>query len=389
MTSSLIGSDTELVARAVGIARAVAGPHADEVDANARFPREAIDALREARMLSALVPARLGGGDATVVEVADAVFALARSCASTALIFAMHQVAVACLVRHGTGEHIERFLHDLAERQLLVASATTELGTGGDVSRSICAVERAEGRFHLEKEAPVVSYGGQADAIVVTARRDPESASTDQVMVLCAAPDVALAPLNGWDVMGFRGTCSSGFRILAEGDEAAVLPVGFDVISARTNLPLSHVLWSHVWLGLAAEATERARTHVQRQARKHLGVVPPAAARLAELDAQYRQMASLVRYGALRYEEIADEPEALAALGFAIEMNALKVSASTLVADVVARALGICGMEGYREGSDSSMGRLLRDAHGAALMLNNDRLLGYNAQMLLAEKGPL
>jgi acyl-CoA dehydrogenase len=32
------------------------------------------------------------------------------------------------------------------------------------------------------------------------------------------------------------------------------------------------------------------------------------------------------------------------------------------------------------------MGRLLRDAHGAALMVNNDRIIGNNAQMLLVSK---
>jgi acyl-CoA dehydrogenase len=34
------------------------------------------------------------------------------------------------------------------------------------------------------------------------------------------------------------------------------------------------------------------------------------------------------------------------------------------------------------------MGRLLRDAHGAALMVNNDRILGDNAQLLLIYKEP-
>jgi hypothetical protein len=32
------------------------------------------------------------------------------------------------------------------------------------------------------------------------------------------------------------------------------------------------------------------------------------------------------------------------------------------------------------------MGRLLRDATGAALMVSNDRIIGNNAQMLLVSK---
>ena len=76
-------------------------------------------------------------------------------------------------------------------------------------------------------------------------------------------------------------------------------------------------------------------------------------------------------------------------MGFALGMGALKVSASTVVVDIVGRAMSICGMAGYKEDSPFSLGRHLRDAYGAALMVNNDRILGANAQMLLVHKGDL
>ena len=74
-------------------------------------------------------------------------------------------------------------------------------------------------------------------------------------------------------------------------------------------------------------------------------------------------------------------------MGFALRMNALKTSASTLVVDIVGRAMTICGMAGYRNDSELSLTRQLRDAYGAALMVNNDRILGASAQMLLVHKG--
>jgi acyl-CoA dehydrogenase len=380
---------TALTARAARVGAQVAGPFADDVDTRARFPHEAIDALRDDEQLSSLVPPRLGGAGATIAEVADATSALARHCGSTAMIYAMHQAEVACMVRHGTNEFFEGYLRELARRQLLVASATTELGIGGDVRSSACAVERGGGRYHLEKRAPVISYGEYADAILVTARRCADSPPNDQVMVLCAKPGLRLEPMSGWDTLGFRGTCSRGFELTAEGDEAAVIPESFDLINALTNLPVSHILWSHVWLGLAAEATERSRAFVQAKARKQPGVVPSGAIRLAELNARYLEMAALVRGAARRYDEICDDSEALSSMSYVIEMNALKISASTLVVDIVGRALGITGMDGYRQDSPFSMGRLLRDAHGAALMLNNDRLLNNNALILLVDKGAL
>ena len=109
--------------------------------------------------------------------------------------------------------------------------------------------------------------------------------------------------------------------------------------------------------------------------------------RCAELIGIFEQFRALVDRGLARYQAALNDGETLDSLGFAIEMNALKTSSSTLVLDVVNRAMLICGIAGYREDSPYFLGRLLRDAHGAALMLNNDRILGVTARMLLIHKG--
>lgn len=377
---------TSIARRAASIAENVAAPYADEVDKEARFPAEAMSALKDEGLLGVLVPSELGGAGAPMSEVAAAVTALSHHCASTAMIYAMHQIQVACLVRHGHSDYFRDYMRDLVVAQPLLASATTEAGIGGDTRTSGCAVERTGDRFALEKNAPVISYGASADAVLTTARRDPDSAPNDQVLVLCEPPGLSLEPKGEWDTLGFRGTCSLGFRLVAEGDVQMILPDSFDVISRRTMLPVAHVLWGSVWLGLATEAVDRARGYVRGEARKKPGVTPPAAIRLAELVAVLGQMTSLVRSAAERYDSTVEDPEALDAMGFAIQMNSLKISASTLVVEIVGRAMTICGMAGYREDSPYSLGRLLRDAHGAAVMVNNDRIIGNNAQMLLVHK---
>ena len=50
------------------------------------------------------------------------------------------------------------------------------------------------------------------------------------------------------------------------------------------------------------------------------------------------------------------------------------------------RALLICGIAGYRNDSNYSLSRHLRDAYGAALMVNNDRITKLNATMLMVHK---
>ncbi len=90
--------DPDLVATADAIAREIARPAADDVDVAARFPSEAIDALRSAGLLGALVPTRFGGGGCTYRELIAMCTVLGRACSSAAMVFAMHQIQVACIV---------------------------------------------------------------------------------------------------------------------------------------------------------------------------------------------------------------------------------------------------------------------------------------------------
>ena len=374
------------LSRAARVAEAVAAPAADSVDVAARFPHETVDALRADRLLSMLIPTELGGAGCSISDTAAVVERLGLSCASSAMIFAMHQIQVASLVRHGRSPALQALLSEIAHEQLLLASATTEIGIGGDVRSSSCAVEVAEGRFRLEKNAPVISYGSYADVILATARRTADSPASDQVLVACRKADTLLEQTGEWDTLGFRGTCSPGFILKATGSDQLILDDAYGDISAQTMLPTSHILWSSAWLGIANAAMSKARRYVQAAARSKPGVTPPGALRLAELTVTHQQFVELVHGAARRYESALADADALVSPSFALAMNTVKVSASQLVIDVVGGALIITGISGYREDSDYRMGRLLRDAYGAALMVNNDRILNNSAQLTLMHR---
>ena len=82
------------------IAVEVAGPAAAQVDLEARFPEQSLTALKSEQLLGALVPVNLGGLGASIRDIAIACETLAERCASTGLIYAMHQIQVHCLIRH-------------------------------------------------------------------------------------------------------------------------------------------------------------------------------------------------------------------------------------------------------------------------------------------------
>ena len=250
--SSMGSSHCDLFKCVEEIGRCEAGPAAFDVDLKARFPHEAIDALRRAKLLSASIPESLGGFGCSIEELAIMCEVLGQHCASTAMIFAMHHIQVASAVRHaGTSAYLKRYLSDLVEHQYLIGSVTSEVGVGGDLRASIAAVEASGGRFALNKDATTISYGNEADDLLVTARRSTDAAPNDQVIVLIHKADYSLEQTSKWDTMGMRGTCSPGFKLRAHGTVDQVFKVPFALVATQTLLPYAHILWCSCWLGIA------------------------------------------------------------------------------------------------------------------------------------------
>ncbi len=379
----------DLVRQVHAIGNDALAPHASDVDRDARFPAEAFAALRDAKLLSAYVPTEFGGMGLSIGQIAELCEALGQYCGSTAMIYAMHCIQVACVVHHARGSHyFQDFMRQLADQQLLMASATTEVGTGGDLRSSICSIEVSANHFTLTKQAPVISYGSEADVILVTCRRAPESPASDQLHVMVRRGEYTATPLSTWDTMGFRGTCSSGFALTAIGDVSQILPGTFAEILTQTMHPYSHIVWGALWSGIAMDAVNRARAFVRAEARKTPGETPISAVRLAEVDQVLQEMRHNVKSLTREYQELLDQNciDAFKGFGFSIRTNNLKVSCSQRIVEIVGKALLICGISGYRNDSKFSLSRHLRDSYGAALMVNNDRITKLNATMLMVHR---
>jgi acyl-CoA dehydrogenase len=374
------------------IAVEVAAPHAAEVDRDARFPIESVRAMREAGLLSAAVPRELGGAGCNLFELAQLCAALGQACGSSAMVLAMHYSQLACLVRHGLETNFFRgYLQELVKHQYLLASMTSEVGTFGDTRSSVCAVERDNGRFTLNKDATTGSYCAHADAILVTCRRDPQAARSDQVLVLVRREDCDLTQTTSWDTMGMRGTCSPGFKLQSGGNEEQIVPGAFADSSAQSMVPYSHILWSSLWWGIAADAVTKAATFVRGQARQNPGTVPPTATRLAEMTLQLQNMKQLWQSAARAFDAVpaAMQAEELTNVAWALRLNNLKISCSEAAPAIVHRALQIVGILGYKNDSPFSLSRQYRDALSGSIMISNDRIAAKSAAMLLVFKDPL
>jgi acyl-CoA dehydrogenase len=380
--------DLEFLRAVRRIADDVAAPNADDVDRKARFPSETIDALREVEALSALIPTAWGGGGMAFETVAAACFELGRRCGSSAMVFAMHHIQIASIARHADNSPwFQAYLRDVAAEQRLVASVTSEVGTGGDLGKSIAAVTPAEGgRATFEKQAPTVSYGAHADDLLTTLRRSPDAEAGDQVAVLTHRDQVTLEQTGTWDVLGMRGTCSPGFIVRAEFSEDQVLPTPFSTVATESMVPISHVLWSHLWLGIATDAFDRARAFVRAQAKGRPDQVPPTAVRLSQLMSELSLLRAEVQNGLREFMEASTDRESLSTMATILRFNNLKIAASVQAPEVCRGAMSVCGIVGYKNDTPFSVGRHLRDTMSAVLMVANDRIHQTNAGLLLIAK---
>jgi len=372
------------------IAEEVAAVHATSVDYEARFPVETITALREERALSAALPAELGGGGVSFEAIAQGCYELGRRCGSSAMVFAMHQIKVITLARHlEDASWFSEYLASVAEQQRLVASVTSEIGTGGDMGRSIAAVTPAgEGAASFEKQAPTISYGAHADDLFVTLRRTPDSEPSDQVVAIATSGQFELEPAGTWDPLGMRGTCSPGFVLRATIRPEQVLPAPFSTVMAESIVPVTHILWSHLWLGIATDAFDRARAFVRASARAKPGETPPAALRLSHVMSDLSLLRAEVSSALGEFERASREPgrESLSTMASALRFNNLKIAASEQAPRVCQGALGVCGIMGFKNDTPFSVGRHLRDTMSACLMIANERIHQTNANLLLIAK---
>jgi acyl-CoA dehydrogenase len=354
----------------------VAKAHATHVDDSSSFPAAAFAELRKQRLLGLLVPRALGGEGASLADVIDVCYSLGQACSSTGLIYAMHQVKLGCIVRHSHGNAaVDAILRRCATDQLLLASSTTEGDAGGNIRSSDAAIVTNGREVTLQRDASVISYGTDADGLVTTARRAADAQTSNQVLMVVLKSDYTLEKTQGWNVLGMRGTTSEGFTLKVRTSSDHVLAEPYEKIHTQTMVPFAHLTWGAVWMGIAAAATGRAQSFIRTALRKSAqGTPPPGAPHYIEAVTSLRTLKSVLASSLRSYETHMTDEKALGSLEFQAQITLTKVQASELAAATVMSAMRACGLSGYRNDGEFSIGRHLRDVLSAPIMINNDRI---------------
>lgn len=171
-------------------------------------PREVIAAAGESGVAGVLVPRRWGGQGHGHHVFTQLIGAVARRCASTAVILDVHvSVATEPIVVFGNDEQRERYLPRLAAGEWVGAFALTEPGSGSDAGALTTRARRVGDTYVLSGTKTFITNAGAADLYVVMARTGGERGSITAFLVEAAWPGVhAGTPFHK---MGLAGSWTS------------------------------------------------------------------------------------------------------------------------------------------------------------------------------------
>jgi alkylation response protein AidB-like acyl-CoA dehydrogenase len=300
MTTMQTETEAALVEQAATVGARIAG-NAETHDRDGSFVDEGLSALRDAGLLAAGVPTELGGGGATIREVAAMQRELAHHCGSTALATSMHQHVVAFTAwryrRDMPGA--EATLRRVADEGIVLVS------TGGaDTTRPRGEAVKVDGGYRVSGRKVFASQS-PAGTVMSTmfAYDDPEQGRRVLNMAVPIAGD-GVTVLDNWDTLGMRGTGSNDVviedvfvpdeRVLANRPHGVIDPplqvifsIAFPIISA-------------VYLGVAESAYRAAVAAATPKA------TDPTVQRQIGLMANRLQVASWALEGAC--EATGDDP---------------------------------------------------------------------------------
>jgi acyl-CoA dehydrogenase len=153
------------------------------------------------------------------------------------------------------------------------------------------------------------------------------------------------------------------------------MPEPYEKIHPLTMVPHAHIFWGSVWAGIAAAATLKAQAFIRNALRASGGQMPPGAPHFTQAASSLRTLKSVINSAMRSYQAVQSDEKAIGALEFQSMITLTKVQASELAVEAVLSALRACGLSGFRNDSEFSIGRHLRDVLSAPLMINNDRIL--------------
>jgi len=173
-----ISEEHEMLREAVrSLAEAKIGPYAAEVDEQARFPQEALDALVANDLHAVHVPEEYGGAGADALATVIVIEEVARVCASSSLIPAVNKLGSLPVMLSGDEDLKRRYLTPLAGGTGMFSYCLSEPDAGSDAAGMKTRAVRDGDSWVLNGVKRWITNAGVSQYYTVMAVTDPDQRS--------------------------------------------------------------------------------------------------------------------------------------------------------------------------------------------------------------------
>lgn len=357
----------ELADSAQGLAEQVAAPMAAEVDQSARYPEDAVAALREQGFLGLCVPEQYGGLGQPPRVFAAVAERLAIACPSTAMIYVMHVVAAQTFVASETLAARQDLLRDVAQGKHLTTLAFSERGSRSHFWAPVSKL-RASGNgngFVTTARKSWVTSANYADSYVSSGQMPDATSPLESTLYLVERAGPGVQVTDRFNGLGLRGNDSAPVEYcetpVAESRLLTAQGAGATMM-LEVVLPWFCVGTAAMANGLCRAAIQATTQHLTTASLEHDGSklrdFPTLRARVSEMNVRAEQSRALLAHTV----DSMDQPNEQTPL-YVLQA---RLAALEAAADVTDMAMKACGGAAFSR--HLGVERIFRDARAGWVM---------------------
>jgi len=353
----MLGEERDALRESVrALAEKEIAPYAAEVDAQARYPREAREALTAAGFHAIHIPEAYSGEGADSIVACMVIEEVARVCASSSLIPAVNKLGSMPIILSGSEELKQKVLPSIARGEAMISYALSEREAGSDTVAMRTRARHDGDHWVLDGTKAWITNGGVSTWYTVMAKTDPDKGSRgiSAFVVHADDPGFSVGPLE--HKLGIKGspTAEIYFENCTIGEDRIIGDVGTGLRTAFATLDHTRPTIGAQAVGIAQGALDAAVDYVRtrRQFGKSVSEFQGVQFMLADMAMKIEAARHLVYAAAARAERGVQNMGLIA--------SASKCFASDTAMEVTTDAVQLFGGAGYT--TDFPVERMMRDA---------------------------
>ncbi|RFU87924.1 acyl-CoA dehydrogenase [Streptomyces triticagri] len=338
------------------LAEAKIAPFAAEVDEDARFPQEALDALTANDLHAVHVPEEYGGAGADALATVIVIEEVARVCASSSLIPAVNKLGSLPVAIAGSEDLKKKYLGPLAKGDGMFSYCLSEPDAGSDAAGMKTKAVRDGDFWVLNGVKRWITNAGVSEYYTVMAVTDPTKRSKGISAFVVEKSDEGVSFGAPEKKLGIKGSPTrevyfDNVRIPADrmiGEE------GTGFATAMKTLDHTRITIAAQALGIAQGALDYAKGYVKerKQFGKPIADFQGIQFMLADMAMKVSAARALTYQAAAASERLDDD--------LTYQGAAAKCFASDIAMEVTTDAVQLLGGYGYTR--DYPVERMMRDA---------------------------